>query len=78
MEKYQSVFDTVCAAQWFPGTVIDGVQETAYDPGDGSTKSSGYAMFGEHMVRPGDWIVDTRMAQHVFPDALFREFFDPV
>jgi hypothetical protein len=49
------------AVQWFPGTRVDGVQEMAHDPGDGSTVSNGYGFIdtleGAMRVSPGDWVI---------------------
>lgn len=49
------------ATQWFPGIFVEGVQEIAHDPGDGSTVSNGYGMIttleGPLKVSPGDWII---------------------
>ncbi len=46
------------ARQWFPGRHVEGVQEIAHDPGDGSTKGSGYGMLGATRVNPGDWVIE--------------------
>lgn len=45
------------AEQWFPGKQVDGVSEIFHDPGDGSTKSSGYGVCGNEIVKPGNFIV---------------------
>lgn len=59
------------AKVWEPGLSVEGVQELAYDPGDGSTISSRRGMLGAERVDPGDVIVDTGMSLHVIKAADF-------
>lgn len=48
------------AEQWQPGKAVMGVCEVWHDPGDGSTKSSGFGVLGDRIVKPGDYIITTR------------------
>lgn len=59
--KFRNKPVVIEAEQWFPGKHIEGVTEYVYDPGNGSTVSSGkgtiVTLEGELTVSPGDWII---------------------
>lgn len=85
MAQFKIKSDIVNAEQWFPGKYVEGVIESVYDPGDGTTCSAGYGYFNEAKpyeewcVRPGYWIVryENGIAT-IVPEHIFFESFDPV
>lgn len=77
--------DEVTAEQWFPGKYVEGVTETAHDPGDGTTQSSGFGYLNTAepdepwCVRPGDWIVTyDNGIKTLIIESIFYEDFSPV
>lgn len=85
MPKFKNNSEVVDAEQWFPGKYVEGVTESVYDPGDGTTCSTGYGYFNEAKpneewaVKPGYWIVryDNGTAT-IVPEHLFYESWEPV
>lgn len=85
MPRFKNQTDVASAEQWFPGKYVMGVTETVYDPGDGTTQSSGTGYLNEAKptepwhVKPGDWIVryDTGIVT-IVPEHIFFDEWQPL
>lgn len=83
MARFRKKPVVVEATQWFPGVHVDGVQEMAYDPGDGTTKSYEYGMIntleGPHKVTPGDWVITgVEGEKYACKPRIFEKTYEPV
>ena len=85
MAKFRKKPVVVEAEQWFPGKCVPGVTEVVYDPGDGSTVSSGYGhcvtIHGQvTRVTPGDFVITEPGGNFHYPckPDIFNASYDPV
>jgi hypothetical protein len=78
MSLFRIKIEPVAAEQWFPGKHVEGVQEIAHDPGDGSTVSNGYGMCGAERVNPGYWIVTLDGRHEAVPPDEFAATYEPI
>ena len=74
--RYRKKPVVVDAVQWFPGQVVEGVEETPHQDGEHPARCK--TLEGYHGVNPGDFII-TGIKGERYPcrEDIFRETYEP-